>query len=130
MQNLRNTITAKTKENSHNPFLTNLKLQLNQMRKTLKQMYQKQNSAHLLAYAHELKVTLFTSTVNTAWKLQRCQFLLLSSSSFSPFHLSHLGMNPKQIVSHRHSNHLTPLTRISQILNSTKPLPGRKLRKC
>jgi len=69
IQNLRNTISAKSNENSHNPLLSNLKLQLNQKRKTLKQVYRKQNSAHLLAHAHELKVTPFTTTINTAWKL-------------------------------------------------------------
>jgi len=37
----------------------------------LKQVYKKQNSAHLLAHAHELKVTPFTTTINTAWKLLR-----------------------------------------------------------
>jgi len=37
----------------------------------LKQAYRKQNSAHLLAHAHELKVTPFTATINTAWKLLR-----------------------------------------------------------
>jgi len=39
------------------------------MRKTLKQVYKPQNSAHLLAHAHELKVTPFTITINTVWKL-------------------------------------------------------------
>jgi len=34
-------------------------------------VYEKQNSAHLLAHAHELKVTTFTTTINTAWKLLR-----------------------------------------------------------
>ena len=71
IQTLRNTISAKSNENSHNPLLTNLELQLNQKRKTLKQVYRKQNSAHLLAHAHELKVTPFTTTINTAWKLLR-----------------------------------------------------------
>jgi len=36
------TIAAKTKENSYNPLLATLKLQLNQMRKTLKQVHKKQ----------------------------------------------------------------------------------------
>ena len=71
IQILRDTIAANSNENSHNPFLANLKLQLNQKRKTLKQVYRKQNSAHLLAHAHELKVTPFTTTINTAWKLLR-----------------------------------------------------------
>jgi len=35
----------------------------------LKHVYRKQNSAHLLAHAHELKVTPFTTTINSAWKL-------------------------------------------------------------
>jgi len=39
------------------------------MRTPLKQVYKKQNSAHLLAHAHELKFTPFTTTINTAWKL-------------------------------------------------------------
>ena len=65
IQTLRNTIAAKTNENSHNPLLANLKLQLNQMRKSLNQVYKKQNSAHLLAHAHELKITSFTTTINT-----------------------------------------------------------------
>jgi len=39
------------------------------MRKILKQMYKKQNSAHLLAHAHELKVTPFNTTIITVWKL-------------------------------------------------------------
>ena len=65
IQGLRNTIAAKSNENSQNPFLVNLKLQLNQKRKTLKQVYKKQNSAHLLAHAHELKATPFTTTINT-----------------------------------------------------------------
>jgi len=71
IQSLRNTIAAKSNENSQNPFLANLNLQLNQKCKTLKQVYKKQNSAHLLAHAHELKVTPFTTTINTAWKLLR-----------------------------------------------------------
>jgi len=54
VQILRDTIAAKSNENSQNPFLANLKLQLNQKLKTLKQAYRKQNSAHLLAHAHEL----------------------------------------------------------------------------
>ena len=41
------------------------------MRESLNQVYKKQNSAHLLAHAHELKVTPFTTTINTAWKLLR-----------------------------------------------------------
>ena len=44
--------------------------------------------------------------------------------------LSRPGMNLKQIVSHTHSTHPTHPTRKSQTLNSTKPLPERKLRKC
>ena len=71
IQALRNTITAKTNENRHNLLLATLKLQLNQVRKTLKQVYKKQNSAHLLAHAHERKVTPFTTTINTAWKFLR-----------------------------------------------------------
>ena len=39
IQALRNTIAAKTNENSHKPLLATLKLQLNQMRNTLKQVY-------------------------------------------------------------------------------------------
>jgi len=39
------------------------------MRNPLKQVYKKQNSAHFLAHAHELKVTLFTTTINTVLKL-------------------------------------------------------------
>ena len=120
IQILRNTIAAKSNENSQNPFLANLKLQLNQKRKSLKQAYRKQNSAHLLAHAHELSVTPF--------------FLFLLplpfSSFFSLLSLSRPGMNPKQIVSRTHSTHPTHPTRKSQTLNSTKPLPERKLRKC
>ena len=71
IQILRETIAAKSNENSQNLFLANLKLQLNQKRKSLKQAYRKQNSAHLLAHAHELKVTPFITTINTAWKLLR-----------------------------------------------------------
>jgi len=71
IQILKDTIAAKTNENSHNPLLANLKLQLNQKRKTLKQVYRKKTSAHLLAHAHKLKVTPFTATFNTAWKLLR-----------------------------------------------------------
>jgi len=71
IQTLRNTISTKSNESSHNPLLTNLKLKLNQKRKILKQVYRKQNSAHLLAHAHELKVTSFTTTINTVWKLLR-----------------------------------------------------------
>jgi len=48
IQILWDTNAAKSNENSQNPFLANLKLQLNQKRKTLKQAYRKQNSAHLL----------------------------------------------------------------------------------
>jgi len=39
IQILRDTISAKSNENCHNPLLTDLKLQLNQKRKTLKQVY-------------------------------------------------------------------------------------------
>jgi len=67
IQILRDTIAAKSNDNSQNPFLANLKLQLNQNRKTLKQAYKK----HLLAHARELKVTPFTTTINAAWKLLR-----------------------------------------------------------
>ena len=154
IQILRNTIAAKSNENSQNPFLANLNLQLNQKCKTLKQVYKKQNSAHLLAHAHELKVTPFTTTINTAWKLLRDykgndssaspqlpsqmhtnisahkRIFSFSPSSPSPFSFSRLGMNPKQIVSYRHSTHSTHPTRKSQTLNSTKPLLERKLRKC
>jgi len=56
IQIVRKTIAAKSNEKSQNPFLANLKLQLNQKRKTLKQAYRKQNSAHLLAHAHDLKL--------------------------------------------------------------------------
>ena len=168
-----NTIAAKTNKNRHNPLLATLKLQLIQMRKTLKQSYKKQDSAHLLAHEHELKVTPFTTTINTAWKLLRDYKGDDSSASrqlpsqmrtnisadkrmwtegdiqWEPhtgikslhqhryhlvsifeFALSRLGRNPKQIDSHRHSTHPTHPTRKSQILNSTKPIPGRKLRKC
>jgi len=169
---VRNTIAAKTNENCHNPLLANLKLQLNQIRKSLKQVYRKPNSAHLLAHAHELKVTLFTTTINTAWKLLRDY--KSDDSSVSPqvpsqmrtnisadkrmwtegdiqrephigikagtniditwvtifkITFSRLGVNLKQIESHSHSTHPTHPTRISQIPNSTKPPPGRKLRK-
>jgi len=136
----------------------------------LKQVYRKQNSAHLLAHAHEVKVTPFTTTINTAWKLlhdykgddssaspqlpsqmrtnisadkqmwtegdiQRephigiISWLPLSSFSFFLFPLSRLGMNPKQIESHRHSTYPIHPTRKSQTPDSTKPPPGRKLRK-
>jgi len=69
IQALKNTIATKTKENSSNPLLATLKPHLNQMRKTLKQVYTKQNSAHLLSRAHELKITPFSTTINTARKL-------------------------------------------------------------
>ena len=41
IQTLRNTISAKSNENSHNPLLTNLELQLNQKRKNFKTTLQK-----------------------------------------------------------------------------------------
>jgi len=140
----------------------------------LTQVYRKQNSAHLLAHAHVLKVTLFTTTINTAWKLLRDykgedssaspqlpsqmrtnisadkrmwtegdiqrdphigikslhQYIYNTWVMIFEITLSRLGMNLKQIESHKNSTHHTHLTRKSQILNSTKPLPGRKLRKC
>ena len=155
------------------PLLTDLNLQLNQKRKTLKQLYRKQNSAHLLAHVHDLKVTPFTTTMNTAWKLLR-DYKGDDSSSSPQLHSqmrtnisidkrmwtegdiqrephigikadtntdtnwvtifditpSRLGTKPKQIESHRHSTHLIHPTLKSLTRNSTKPLPGRKLRKC
>ena len=50
IQTLRDTIVAKTKETRNNPLLASLKLQLNRMMKSLKQVYKKQNRAHLLAH--------------------------------------------------------------------------------
>jgi len=37
--------------------------------KTLETNVLKQNSAHLLAHAHELKIIHFTTTIKIAWKL-------------------------------------------------------------
>ena len=143
------------------------------MEKTLEQVYKKQNSAHLLAHAHELKVTPFTTTINIAWKLlrdykgddsfsspqlpsqertnisvdkriwtegdiQREPHIRIKSWHQRRYHLGHdLRHHPlspwdetEADESHRHSTHLIHPTPKFLTRNSTKPLPGRKLRKC
>ena len=69
IQKLKNTIATRRKENPHNPELLLLNKLCNQKKKELIIDYKKQNSALLHKHAHEIKVTPFNATMNTAWQL-------------------------------------------------------------
>jgi hypothetical protein len=69
IQKLKNTIATRKKENPHNPEILLLNKLCNQKKKELTIEYKKQNSALLHKHAHEIKVTPFNATMNTAWQL-------------------------------------------------------------
>ena len=69
IQALLDIICTKIRENYDKPQLPLLKKYLISQEKTLKQVHQKRNSAHLLAQAHEIRVTPLNTTINTAWIL-------------------------------------------------------------
>jgi len=69
IQKLKNTIATRKKENSHNPELLLLNKLCNQKKKEQIIDYKKQNSALLHKHTHEIKVTPFNATMNTAWQL-------------------------------------------------------------
>jgi len=69
IQKLRDTISARNKENSDNLQLQSLKKLRNKKTKELAPDYKRQNSALFHIQAHDIKVTPFNATMNTAWQL-------------------------------------------------------------
>jgi len=71
IQKLKDTIATQKKENPHNPEVPLLNKLCNQEKKELSIDYKRQNSALALLHkhAHEIKVTPFNATMNTAWQL-------------------------------------------------------------
>jgi len=69
IQKHKDTIATRKKENPHNPELPLQNKFCNQKKKGLILDYNKQNSTLLHKHAHEIKVTPFNATMNTAWQL-------------------------------------------------------------
>ena len=69
IQKLKDTIATRKKENPHNLELPLLNKLCNQKKKVFIIDNKKQNSALLHKHDHEIKVTPFNATMNTAWEL-------------------------------------------------------------